>query len=313
MTGSYDRSDGRQPSTAQERPGKRAGAARLAIRPPRAAPRALPLLALVAAAACDSTGPERPPDPPAAVAAVPASDRRITVMWALPTEEVERVEVERSEDSGPFLPVTTLEGPATTLVDEDLAPATTYRYRVRVCNEGGCSPFAPKASATTFSALRLTTTTLPSAVVGVAYQASLGATGGNGQLAFSLAGGALPPGISLASDGTLSGTPTAAGTFAFQVRATSADGQSSTAELVLFVRDVLVITTSTLPGGVVGRSYSAAINAVGGDSAYTWFVDAGTSRRGSPSPTAAFSPARPTASRPRASPGGCGAEMARRR
>ena len=145
-------------------------------------------------------------------------------MWALPTDEVERVEVERSEDSGPFLPVTTLEGPATTLVDEDLAPATTYRYRVRVCNEGGCSPFAPEASATTFSALRLTTTTLPSAVVGVAYQASLGATGGNGQLAFSLAGGALPPGISLASDGTLSGTPTAAGTFAFQVRATSADG-----------------------------------------------------------------------------------------
>ena len=78
-------------------------------------------------------------------------------MWALPTEEVERVEVERSEDSGPFLPVTTLEGPATTLVDEDLAPATTYRYRVRVCNEGDCSPFAPEASATTFSALRLTT------------------------------------------------------------------------------------------------------------------------------------------------------------
>ena len=110
----------------------------------------------------------------------------------------------------------------------------------------------------------------------MAYQASLGATGGNGQLAFSLAGGALPPGISLASDGTLSGTPTAAGTLAFQVRATSADGQSSTAELVLFVRDVLMITTSTLPGGVVGRSYSAAINAVGGDSAYTWFVDAGT-------------------------------------
>lgn len=48
----------------------------------------------------------------------------------------------------------------------------------------------------------------------------LAGAGGTAPYTFSLVIGALPTGLSLAPDGTLSGTPTAAGTYSFTVRAT---------------------------------------------------------------------------------------------
>jgi hypothetical protein len=61
--------------------------------------------------------------------------------------------------------------------------------------------------------------TLPHGKVGVAYSATLTATGGLGApYEFSLASGsALPPGLTLDSSGAISGAPTQAGTFTFTV------------------------------------------------------------------------------------------------
>ncbi len=50
--------------------------------------------------------------------------------------------------------------------------------------------------------------------------------GGDSGIAFSLSGGNLPPGLSLAADGVLSGTPTTAGTYAFVVTATGTDSSA---------------------------------------------------------------------------------------
>lgn len=60
---------------------------------------------------------------------------------------------------------------------------------------------------------------LPGGVVGTAYSTGLAATGGTPPYRWSLvAGGAgLPPGLALAEDGTLSGTPTTPGAFEFNV------------------------------------------------------------------------------------------------
>jgi hypothetical protein len=60
---------------------------------------------------------------------------------------------------------------------------------------------------------------LPGGTVGTAYSATFTATGGLGApYVFSLAAGShLPPGLSLASTGALTGTPTAAGTFTFTI------------------------------------------------------------------------------------------------
>ena len=65
---------------------------------------------------------------------------------------------------------------------------------------------------------------LPYAVVGQAYEESLAPSGLPGTLVYEPAGGAIPPGLALASDGTLSGTATTVGAYAFLVRATDPSG-----------------------------------------------------------------------------------------
>src|SRR5208282_1299197 len=65
--------------------------------------------------------------------------------------------------------------------------------------------------------------TLPSAIVGVGYTATLQAAGGTPPYQWVLTAGALPGGLGLASTGTISGTPAAAGSFTFTVQATDAD------------------------------------------------------------------------------------------
>jgi hypothetical protein len=57
----------------------------------------------------------------------------------------------------------------------------------------------------------------PSATVGNAYSYRFETTGADGVYEWRLQSGDLPPGLELASNGLLSGTPTAAGTFNFEI------------------------------------------------------------------------------------------------
>lgn len=65
----------------------------------------------------------------------------------------------------------------------------------------------------------ITTTELADGMVGVAYNESLSVDMDLPNADWSLAGGALPDGLTLNSDGTITGTPTTAGTFTFTVKA----------------------------------------------------------------------------------------------
>src|SRR5215469_9069287 len=70
------------------------------------------------------------------------------------------------------------------------------------------------------SPLVIGTTTLPAATISVPYSASLNATGGFGNVTWSLTSGALPTGLGLSSAGVISGTtPATGGTFTFTVQA----------------------------------------------------------------------------------------------
>jgi hypothetical protein len=70
--------------------------------------------------------------------------------------------------------------------------------------------------------LTITTTSLPAATVGVAYSATLAATGGTPPYTWSIASGALPAGLTLApSTGQISGTATATGTSSFTATVTA--------------------------------------------------------------------------------------------
>lgn len=65
------------------------------------------------------------------------------------------------------------------------------------------------------------TTPLTAAQQGVAYSHQFNATGGSGSYAFGVVSGSLPPGLTLTSGGLLSGTPTLAGNYSFEIGVTS--------------------------------------------------------------------------------------------
>ncbi|TIQ61216.1 MAG: hypothetical protein E5X64_42745, partial [Mesorhizobium sp.] len=73
-------------------------------------------------------------------------------------------------------------------------------------------------------AITLAPSTLPGGTGGIAYAQGLSATGGTAPYGFALTAGTLPAGLTLTADGSLTGTPTAAGSFNFTVTATDANG-----------------------------------------------------------------------------------------
>jgi hypothetical protein len=73
----------------------------------------------------------------------------------------------------------------------------------------------------------ITTTELPPAELNTPYTATLEAVGGTPPYIWSIASGSLPSGLSLSSDGTISGTPTATGTFIFSLELVDSLGASA--------------------------------------------------------------------------------------
>lgn len=119
--------------------------------------------------------------------------------------------------------------------------------------------------------------TIPGATVGAAYSQNFTASGGTAPYTFAVFAGALPPGVSLnTATGALTGTPTAAGTFNFTVRATDAGSYSGTKAYTLVVAPpITVIAPLTLPDGAVAAAYNQTITASGGISPYSYTVTAG--------------------------------------
>ena len=67
------------------------------------------------------------------------------------------------------------------------------------------------------------------------YSAKLTAVGGTAPYTWSRASGSLPPGLALAANGTVSGTPTKAGTYDFTVKVTDAKGETATQALTIVI------------------------------------------------------------------------------
>ena len=74
------------------------------------------------------------------------------------------------------------------------------------------------------AALTLVPAALPIGTVDANYSQTIMASGGAPAYQFTLASGALPAGLSLATNGTLSGAPIAAGVFSFTINTTDANG-----------------------------------------------------------------------------------------
>ncbi len=119
--------------------------------------------------------------------------------------------------------------------------------------------------------------TLPGGTSGSAYSQTITATGGNGTYTFAISAGSLPAGLTLnASSGALTGTPTAAGTSSFTVRATDGNGASATrAYTVAIAAAPIVVNPASLPSGTVGSAYSQTVSATGGSGGFSYSLSAG--------------------------------------
>ncbi len=73
----------------------------------------------------------------------------------------------------------------------------------------------------------------------------------------------LPPGLTLAGDGTLSGTPTAAGTFRIPLNLGDMTTETASGTIELVVLPQPAITTTALPEAVIGLPYHATVTCVG--------------------------------------------------
>lgn len=128
------------------------------------------------------------------------------------------------------------------------------------------------------SALNILTNSLLVGNVGAYYFDFLDASGGYSPYDWSLSSGTLPVGLTLNSNGQISGTPTASGTSLFVVRVTDQVGGTKIKSLSIQIdtSSEPIITTTTLPPVQLGNTYSEQLEVTGGVSPYTWTLDTGS-------------------------------------
>ncbi|WP_166211578.1 putative Ig domain-containing protein [Cognatiluteimonas telluris] len=117
---------------------------------------------------------------------------------------------------------------------------------------------------------------LPGGTVGVPYAQSMTASG-PAPSTFVVSAGALPAGVTLAADGTLSGTPTTPASYNFTVSATDFSGcLGSRPYTVAIVAPLVTVSPATLANATAGAAYSQLVTASGGTAPYTFAVSAGS-------------------------------------
>jgi Putative Ig domain len=169
-----------------------------------------------------------------------------------------------------------------TLSGKPTAAVSSVSLTFAATDSGTPAQTASATFALTIAAAKLliTTTSLPAGQVGTAYSATLAASGGTAPYTWQHSGGALPAGLSFASNGTLSGTPTAmisGASLTFKVTDSGKPAQTVTTTLPLSIAGPkLAVTTTALPAGQVGVAYAATLAASGGSAPYTWKQTAGT-------------------------------------
>ncbi len=136
-------------------------------------------------------------------------------------------------------------------------------------------------------ALIITNKALPGGVVQSPYSVTMGTKGGQGPYAWTMDSGTLPPGLTLTPQGVISGTPPitdlnsdgTAKTYGFVLRVTDSQIPTSAYETGGFsitINPLPLITTTTLPNGTIGLSYSGPLTVTGGLAPFTWTVTTGT-------------------------------------
>jgi hypothetical protein len=100
----------------------------------------------------------------------------------------------------------------------------TYTFTITATDSHGCMGSRTYTISVNCPAINVGPGSLPNGKVGQAYNKTVTGGGGTAPYTFSVASGSLPPGLTLAPSGAITGTPTASGTYTFSIKATDANG-----------------------------------------------------------------------------------------
>lgn len=123
--------------------------------------------------------------------------------------------------------------------------------------------------------------TLPAPAIGAPYSQTITATGGSGSYTFAVTAGSLPVGLTLNGGGVLSGTPTAAGSFAFTITATDSSASpgpytGAQGYTLTVGSPILQLPAGSLPAATRNQAYAASAGpASGGTAPYSYAVSSG--------------------------------------
>jgi hypothetical protein len=150
-----------------------------------------------------------------------------------------------------------------------------YPFTVRLQDQITNEAVTQALSITVVNGIAILTTALPNAILNQAYSVQLQGTGSN--LAWSLLpGSVLPPNLTLAPNGVLSGAVIATGSFSIPVQLVNSQFPSAVATrtfTLLVTLGQLSIVEQTLPPATQNVPYSATLTAAGGIPPYTWSLD----------------------------------------
>jgi hypothetical protein len=125
--------------------------------------------------------------------------------------------------------------------------------------------------------ITLNPSSLPDGTVGLAYNQTITVEGSSDSFSFAITSGALPAGLTLSSDGVISGSPIAAGSFSFTVTATNASGCAGSREYTISVNcPTITLSSAPLADGMVNSPYSQTISASGSVGGYAFRVTNGS-------------------------------------
>lgn len=155
--------------------------------------------------------------------------------------------------------------------------AGTFSFTIGVGDGFGCSN--SRAYSLTFGcpAIAITTAALPQASAGASYNQTITASPGGLAYSFAVTQGSLPPGLTLANDGALTGTPAQTGFFNFTITASvfgGCAGSRSYSLQVIGCITTVTVTPATLPGGAIGAAYNQMLGASPAG-AYNFMVTSG--------------------------------------
>ena len=158
------------------------------------------------------------------------------------------------------------------------SPAGNHVITVQATDNCGATTNAMFTLTVTCPTITVMVPATNTGTVGAAFSQTFTQTGGLGATTFSVSAGTLPSGLTLAANGTLSGTPTQAGTFPLTVKATDSNGCMGTQSytLTLTCQTITVSPANpTLPIGRAGTAYTQTFTQTGGNGASTFSLSAG--------------------------------------